>query len=139
MRKRVWFMLLVVLAAGSLNALGAIDLTYRSKWFGFITSSEESDRRKNITADEVRKSVAEKGAQYVLYNGLLDGYLRLLPQDKAAPFAGQQVWVHGSITSNSLTKASRFVAGSSSPNTGGPFTIDISSIERFTGPDDNIY
>jgi len=138
-RKGMGAIFFVLLIAGGLNVWAATETTYRSKWYGFITSTEDVDKRKNVTADEIKKSVAEKGAKYVLYNGLIIPYLRLEPQDKAAEFAGRQVWVHGSMTSNSLTKASQFVAGSGSAGAGGPFTINISSIEPHTGPDDNIY
>jgi hypothetical protein len=139
MTKRISAMFFVLLIAGGLSVFAATETTYTSKWYGFITSSEEIDKRKNITADEIKKSIAEKNGKYVLYNGLIIPYLRLMPQDKAAAYAGKKVWVHGSITSKSLTKASEFVAGSSSAGAGGPFTINISSVEIYTGPDDDVY
>jgi hypothetical protein len=70
--------------------------TYTGKFYGFVTSSNELKRGYKITPEEVKKSVAE-GGRYVLFNNFA-GRLDLEPQEKAAPFAGQQVWLQGSIT-----------------------------------------
>jgi hypothetical protein len=110
-----------------LGVLGATDTIYTSKWFGYVTDSLDVNKGRNIPADVIRKSVSEKGAKYVLLNDLFSGrYIELMPPEKAAPFAGQQVFVSGSIKTKSLTKSGDAVANSVSG--GGRFTIQISSI-----------
>jgi len=131
MTKRILTMtvvfLIISLMGGGLGVFGATETTYTSKWFGFITDTKDINKGRNITPDAIRKSVAEQGAKYALVNDLFSGrYIELAPPEKAAPFAGQQVFVQGSITTMSLTKS-----GDGTPNAvsgGGHFTIQISSI-----------
>ena len=70
--------------------------TYTAKYYGFVTSSTEARRGHNITPDEVRKSVAA-GGTYVLL-GSPEGRRDIEPAEKAAPFAGQQVFMTLSVS-----------------------------------------
>ena len=97
-----------------MSALGARE-TYTGKWFGFITDSADVNKGHNISPDDIRKSVATKDAKYTLINALFAGRVELAPADKVAAFAGQQVFVYGSITTDSLTKGNNAV-----PNSVGP-------------------
>jgi len=63
-----------------------------------VTSSTEVRRGHNITPEEVRKSVAA-GGRYILL-GSPGGRKEVSPQEKAAPFAGQQVYMTLSVTSH---------------------------------------
>src|SRR5579872_3113811 len=110
--------------AGAMSALGARE-TYTGKWFGFITDSADINKGRNISADDIRQSVA-KGAKYTLLNALFAGRVELAPAEKVAPYAGQQVFVYGSITTDSLTKGNNAVANSVGP--GGAYTINVTSI-----------
>lgn len=75
---------------------GPPPFTHTAEYYGFITSNREVKRGHDITPDEVRKSVAA-GGQYILL-GSPDGTKLIEPQEKAAPFAGQQVLVTLSLT-----------------------------------------
>jgi len=113
MNKRVLALVFVLVIAGGFCVVGAQQkqapvrssaatekhevyppfYTYTGKYYGFITSTSLLRRGNKVTPEEVRKSVAE-GARYVFSPGRME----LDPQEKAAPFAGQQVWLTGSIT-----------------------------------------
>jgi len=125
MSKRIGAVFLVVLIAGAVSALGARE-TYTGKWFGFITDSVNANKGRGMSPDDIRKAVATKGAKYILINSLFAGRVELAPADKVAPFAGQQVFVYGSITTDSLTKGNNAVANSVGP--GGAYTINVTSI-----------
>ena len=124
MTRRLLAIFFILLAAGAISALGARE-TYTGKWFGFITDSNDLNKGHNVTAEAVRASVA-KGAKYVLVNAMFAGRIELAPADKIAPFAAQQVFVYGSITTDSLTKGNNAVANSVGP--GGAYTINVTSI-----------
>lgn len=105
---------------------GPPPFTYTGKWYGFITDNKDLRRGYDITPDEVKKAVAG-GAHYVLYNNV-SGRLDVEPQEKAAQFAGQQVWIKGSITSNI------YGAGATSePSIEGYGGGDGTVATRFTG------
>jgi hypothetical protein len=76
--------------------VGPDPYTYTGKFYGFVTSSKEAARGHDITPDEIRKSVAS-GGSYILL-GSPQGRWDLEPQEKAAPFAGQQVFMTLSVT-----------------------------------------
>ena len=114
MRKHVLAALVVLLIAGGFSALGA-NGTYviTDKWWGFVSDTTDVRKGTNITADEIRKSVAEKNAKYCLINDIYaHPYILVSPAEKIAPFAGQTVWVAGSITTRSLLKGNRYLADS---------------------------
>lgn len=67
--------------------------TYTGKYYGFITSTKDIRLGRKATPEQIKKSVAE-GARYVFTPGRME----LEPQEKAAAFAGQQVWLTGSVT-----------------------------------------
>jgi hypothetical protein len=75
---------------------GPPPFTHAAEYYGFITSNREVGRGHNITAEEIKKSVAA-GGQYVLL-GSPGGTKLIEPQEKAAAFAGQQVFVTMSLT-----------------------------------------
>ena len=140
--------LVIVLIAGSF--VGANDTyTYSGKWYGFVTDSMDYARGHSITPEEVRKAVTEKKARYVLVNAVFwsQRFIALEPQEKAAQFAGRQVFVYGSISTNSLTKATSYLADSDSGSgsaaaSGAPagpraWLINITSIEPHV--DDSLY
>lgn len=124
MSKHIRAVFLVLLIAGGIGSLGARE-TYSGRWFGFITDSADAGKGRSISADDVRKSVAAKDAKYVLllFGG---GRIELSPPDKVAPFAAQQVFVYGSITTDSLTEGNNAEPGRVSG--GGVFTINVTSI-----------
>jgi len=121
----LFILLTLVLAGGGASVLKAREI-YTAKWYGFITDTADLNKGRNVTADQIKKSVAG-GAKYALVNGIFFArYIELGPADKAAPFAGQQVYISGSITTDSLTKGGNAVDNAISA--GGVYKIDISSI-----------
>lgn len=75
--------------------------TYKGKWYGFITCSKMMRQGYNSKPDDIRKCVAG-GGRYILYN-VVASRLDFSDQVKPAPFAGQQVWIVGTLTSQSYS------------------------------------
>jgi hypothetical protein len=71
--------------------------TYKGKWYGFLTCSRLQRQGYNVKPDDVKKCVAE-GGKYIL-SSAAGGRTDVEPASKVAPFAGQQVWITGTITS----------------------------------------
>jgi hypothetical protein len=154
MSKRIWASLAVLLIAGGFSILAGQDggnsrvkslgntYSISTKWYGFVTdttslraikgdrfSADVIKETRNVTADAVRKNVAA-GAKYALINTMfIQRYMALEPAEKVAQFAGQQVWVTGTINTRALLKGGE----------GGIYTINVSSIAAHPVDSDWIY
>jgi hypothetical protein len=69
--------------------------TYRGEWYGFLTCNRLQRRGNTVTPEEVKNCIAE-GGTYILAGG---GRTDVGPKEKCEPFAGQQVLVSGTMTS----------------------------------------
>jgi len=65
--------------------------THTAKYYGFVTCNTAARRGHSITADEIKKCVAD-GGRYILL-GSPGGRKEIQPQEKAAEFAGRQVFM----------------------------------------------
>ena len=76
--------------------MGPPPYTYTAKYYGFVSCNTQARRGRNITPDEIRSCVAA-GGKYILL-GSPEGRRDIEPAEKAAPFAGQQVFMTLSVT-----------------------------------------
>jgi hypothetical protein len=108
MRNRVLTAVAVVFMAGGFIAAAAQQTTrlksaeevtpswtYKGQWYGFITCSKLIRQGNSATPEDIKKCI-DGGGTYILAGG---GRMDLLPADKAAAYAGQQVLITGTITS----------------------------------------
>src|ERR1700722_12613971 len=66
--------------------------TYKGTWYGFVTCNRLLRKGHNVTPDQVKKCVAD-GGTYVMGGNLIT------PSEQLAPYAGQQVFLTGILTS----------------------------------------
>ena len=74
------------------------DFTHVAKYYGFVTCTTVARQGRSVTPDDIRKCAAA-GGRYILV-GSPGGRKEIQPQEKAAPFAGQQVFMTLSVTSH---------------------------------------
>lgn len=112
--------------------------TVPGTWFGYVTDSVDVRRGINMTPEAIRKTVAEKGAKFVLINGLFfKAYLILEPAELVAPYAGQTIFVRGVIHTRSMQKGNELV--SNTDTSPGFFTVEVTSAEPHAAEPDNYY
>lgn len=145
MKRRVGIFSLVILTAAAVGFLGTnaraqkLNLyTIPGTWYGYVTDTVDVAQGIKMTPDAIRKTVAEKRANYALINGLFfKAYMILDPAEMAAPYAGKMVFVTGIIQTHSMQKGNELVVNTdTSP---GFFTVHLTSVKPHPAEPDNWY
>ena len=69
--------------------------TYKGEWYGFLTCNRLQRQGNAATPEQVKKCIAD-GGTYILAGG---GRTDLQPKEKCELYAGQQVLITGTLTS----------------------------------------
>src|ERR1700733_12183834 len=108
MRNRILAVLFLVFIAGGVSVVSAQRTTrikkadeltpawtYKGRWYGLVTCNRLQRNGHKVTPDQVKKCIADGGTYILATPGRLD----VGPPEKLAPFAGQQVYLTGILTS----------------------------------------
>jgi hypothetical protein len=114
MIKRISAILFVLAMAGGLRV--AMAAGTQGTWKGIVTDKMCATKGVNVTdADCARKCVAA-GDSYALYNPADKKVYVLMPADKVAAHAGEQVTIKGSMDGDTITVATVVSAPSKAAN-----------------------
>ena len=69
--------------------------TYKGQWKGFVTCNRLQRQGNTVSADDIKKCIAA-GGTYILAGG---GRTDIQPKEKAEQYAGQEVLITGTMTS----------------------------------------
>jgi len=107
MGKRLFVSVVAVLLLAGVVLAGEEGKAKEGTWSGWVTDTMCGAKgQKASHADCATKCVKEMGAKWALYNDA-DGKVYMLePQDKAAPHAGQQVKVKGTVEGTTIKVSS---------------------------------